>query len=332
MRRVVILLLTAVVLVGSACQWRVAAADRAWDALDLEKVEGARAKADLVKGYLQKYPSTSHTPDAVEAAVYFLTEELDAPREADELLRSVLGAVKDPERRRAVQVERATVLARLGQVDELRAVATEVATGHKLSFPEGFTLAEAAVTAKAWDLALESLAAAEKQTTPEAYRAENPDRTYPDERVQRMVRWRKADVAALTGWALANSGQPAEAMAAFDRGRAFETTLYMGNSGTLLGGYRGRALLLAGRLDEALEVLAPEAVFGSDEDVLAAFKTAYVGKNGSDTGFEDHLWATRVAMARAVDDFELPDYAGTRHRFSELRKGQVTLLAFWFPT
>jgi hypothetical protein len=211
-------------------------------------------------------------------------------------------------------------------------VAGEIARGHELNFPESFSIADAAVTVKAWDLALASLETAGKLATPEAFRAEDPDRQYPDERVQRMVKWRKADVAALTGWSLANSGKPAEAMAVFEAGKQLDLKLYMGNSGTRLGGLYGRALLLAGRAEEALKALAPEAVFGDDPDVAAASKAAWAATHGSGAGYDDYISTTRVAMARSVDDFELPDYAGTKHRLSALRNGQVTLLAFWFPT
>jgi peroxiredoxin len=41
--------------------------------------------------------------------------------------------------------------------------------------------------------------------------------------------------------------------------------------------------------------------------------------------------ALHRSITKPVDDFELPDYDGKRHRFSDLR-GRATLLAFWFPT
>ncbi len=325
-------MLAVAVLAGSACKGRTAAADKAWDALDYNTVEGARAKVELVKGFLAKYPNSAHTGEAAADAVYFLAEELKAPQEADELLATVLGRVKDAEQRRQVELAHLGVLATLGRVDELRATAASISRDHQLSFPESFEIADAAIKAQVWDLALASLETAGKLTTPEAFRAEHPDREYPDERVQRMVRWRKVDVAALTGWALANTGKVDEAMAAFEAGKADDLTLYLGNSGTRLGGLYGRAMLLTGRADAALQVLVPEVVFGDDADAAAACRAAFIATRGSQAGYDDFLAAERVRMARMVDDFELPDYAGTKHRFSDFAKGKVTLLAFWFPT
>ena len=63
-----------------------------------------------------------------------------------------------------------------------------------------------------------------------------------------------------------------------------------------------------------------------------ACRAAFIATRGSETGYDEFLAAERVSMARTVDDFELPDYAGAMHRFSDLSKGKVTLLAFWFPT
>jgi hypothetical protein len=331
-QKALLMLLLVSVLTGIACKGGGAAADKAWDAIDLGKVDGARAKVDVLKGFLQKHPDSTHTEDAVGDVVHYLDEVLNAPQEADELLASLLGKVKDPGRRLAVQVARAGVLAKLGKVEELRALAAEISRGGALTYDQSFDVADAAVTVNAWPEALTLLDKASQLSTPEAFRAENPDRTYPEERVQRMVRWRKADVAALQGWALANSGKVAEALEVLNGARDADLKLYLGNSGTRLGGLYGRTLLLAGHTEEALKALAPEAIFGDDPEVIAAFKTAYLGTHGSEVGLDEYVEATRTTLARQVDDFELADYAGVKHRLSELRNGEVTLLAFWFPT
>jgi cytochrome oxidase Cu insertion factor (SCO1/SenC/PrrC family) len=73
-------------------------------------------------------------------------------------------------------------------------------------------------------------------------------------------------------------------------------------------------------------------VFAGDPDALLAMKAAYQGKNGSDKGFDAFLEALRAQLAPKVADFTLSDYQGKPHTWSDLQKGRVMLLSFWFPT
>jgi hypothetical protein len=67
------------------------------------------------------------------------------------------------------------------------------------------------------------------------------------------------------------------------------------------------------------------------EEAMAGLEKAYVGKNGSEDGFEAFAGKLHAKIAPTVDEFELPDYEGKRNKYADIR-GDVTLLAFWFPT
>ena len=58
---------------------------------------------------------------------------------------------------------------------------------------------------------------------------------------------------------------------------------------------------------------------------------AYTAKNGGKEGFDQYAKKLHVEIAPQVDQFELPDYDGKRVKYADIR-GDVTLLAFWFPT
>ena len=91
---------------------------------------------------------------------------------------------------------------------------------------------------------------------------------------------------------------------------------------------------LCGRttLEEAIDLLTPAAVMGSDEDAMEGLRTAHAGIGEGRREFADFLWSERQRLARPVDDFSLADYDGRMRDFSALSDGKVTLLAFWFPT
>jgi hypothetical protein len=107
---------------------------------------------------------------------------------------------------------------------------------------------------------------------------------------------------------------------------------YLGVADTPIDLYRGKAMLAVGEAEKAMELLAPDAIMGSDEDAEAALREAFVAVKGSDDGFDEWAWSERKRLAKNVDDFTLADYEGTMHDFSALSDGKVTLLAFWFPT
>ena len=105
----------------------------------------------------------------------------------------------------------------------------------------------------------------------------------------------------------------------------------LGVDATPLHRYWGKALLEEGEAEEAMELLAGEALFGNGSDALDAYREAYTACHDGEDGFEDHLWDLRMEKARAMPDFALPNYDGETVSFADF-KGDVVLLAFWFPT
>ncbi len=324
----------ALLLVAGGCARRGPDVEQAYEAMDAayEEAATAEAKVQLVKDFLARFPDSEFTLEAAETAVYHLAEELERPAEADALLRGLAMKVGKEEVRRVLAFERLPLLARLGRPDELRAAARRLQRAGPLSHAEASTLGDAAVEAHAWDLALGAYERTLSFATAEAVKKEFQETKLSEERLQRLTRRRQADALAGKGWALANQGRLDEALGVFAAAREVDEVLYTGNTQSSLGSYRGRTLLTAGRLDDAREALAPEALFGGDAETQGAFRRAYAAKNGSEAGFEEFAWATRERLARSCEDFTLPDYGGTPQSFAALRGGEVALLNFWFPT
>jgi len=133
------------------------------------------------------------------------------------------------------------------------------------------------------------------------------------------------------GWARANLGDVEQALSDFSKADALVSRSYFGTGDYNLNLYWGQALLMKGDPRAAAEKLAADALVMQDEKAFAALKQAYAALQGGEAGFDAYAADLHRSMAKSVGDFELADYAGKRHRLSDLRK-EVTLLAFWFPT
>jgi tetratricopeptide (TPR) repeat protein len=220
----------------------------------------------------------------------------------------------------------------LGEDMDLGAVAAELAAERPLDFGELIEVADLAVEHEQWEVGAEYAEAALEKATPAAFLADYPDDDYtPEEAVIKADR-RKVMSYADLGWALWNLGDEAKAMVIFETAAPLKTVDYLGIADTTLDLFWGRASLAAGNPEQAMKLLAPNAVMGSDREALETLREAYIAVNTSDEGFDGYLWSERQRLARSVDDFTLADYQGTDHDFSALSDGKVTLLAFWFPT
>lgn len=313
---------------------RAAKVEEAYNTADAayEQAATTEEKVAVLEGFLARFPDSEHTADAVQNVVYHLGHELDRPAQADAFVKRALAGIKDSERRREVTFERLSLVAELREVDELRALAGELSRGRALTYREAMAIADAATEAEAWDLALANYEAALPFATEASFRAENGQAKLSDDRVERSVRRRRAAVFTGLGWSQSNLGQTENALALYADARKVDLTRYLGNTDSRLGTYHGRTLLGAGRLDEALTVLAPEALFSGEAEAVEALRQAYVAKFGSDRDFAAFLDAERERLARPATDFTLSDYDGKPRSFTELRNGEVALLAFWFPT
>jgi hypothetical protein len=328
-----VVVLTAVA-ISPACKSRktaVEAAYSSWNAA-VEKAQSTNEKVAATRSFLERFPDTEHTEDAASTLAYLLGDELGKPAEADAYLVELTGKVHDPEQRRAVMGLRLEVLGKLKDGVRLRQAVDEFTAGRDLKFADRSMVAGAALECGEWALALTTAEAALPLATPEAVKSDNPDRKLSEQRIADSARRRKVEMLDTKGWALANLGRHDEAVAVLRDAHLADFHGYMGNTESPAGSYLGRTLLMAGKHDEATDLLAVAALYGGDEPALKALRGMFAAAHGSDSGFDDYLAATRLRLARTIDDFTLPDYAAKPYTFSKLRNGEVTLLSFWFPT
>lgn len=282
--------------------------------------------------FLDRFPDTSYTLQVAGSAARVLSDELGDPEGADELLVDLRDEVETPQTRKALTRMRLGLFAGRKDHEGLRAVAAELAGGHGAGFDDHETVLAAAVEGEEWGLALGHADRALALATAEALRAELAGRPMRDEVVASVVRRRRVVALGGRGWALANSGRLEDGIAALRGAYGADDRGYMGDTDQQTGRLLGEALARAGRREEAVALLATEALFGNDEDAASALKRLWLEGGGREEGWEAWLHGERLRRSRRLDDVVLTDYSGVPRSLSAMRNGEVTLLVFWTPT
>lgn len=308
--------------------------EQAWEDLNAtyNELETATEKTELFEAFMREYPGSEHVGQLAGAVAYYRGEELDDPAGAYAILAETLAENTDPEVRYEIGTSMFPLAMELGESMDLGAVAEELAATRPLTFSEMIDVADLALDRDQWQLGATYAEAALDRATPEAFLADYPDDDFTAEEAAAKADRRRVMSLADLGWALWNMGETDEATSAFEGAEPLKTVTYVGAADTPIDLYRGQAMLAAGDAFAAMEVLAPGAIMGSDDDAMSTLREAYVAEKGSEEGFDDWMWSKREELAREVDTFTLADYEGNTQDFAALADGKVTLLAFWFPT
>jgi len=304
----------------------------------MEDLQTPEAKADAAEAYLSTYPDSEGAEGALEIAVYYRSDMLGDHAAARKIVEQQVGHIKDPKGRFDAQLMLYDLSMAAGAQDvpgprvDLRKVEAELAAHQELGFGARINLMDSACKGAEWDLALEQADLALEQATPEAYRAEREGEELEDAAVERRVSRRQAEALAGRGRALTGLDRLDEAMEVLAAAREVTATNYIGLPETELNVYQAKAEIKAGRLEEAQQLLEPDAVMGGDAEAMAQLRKVYATINGSEQGFDEYLDAARQRLAVPVDSFSLPTYEGETIDFGSFTSGKATLLAFWFPT
>lgn len=335
MRKIMAVVALAGLLGAAGCKKPVATAEQVEQAYTaygdaVEKALTDQQKLELAKTFLNLHPDTRYTGRVLGEAVELLTEKLKQPEEAEKLVVATRGKVADSKRLRELAIMHVELLAEPGRADDLRRVATPLAGDIDLDFYDKVGIAEAAIKAKAWDLTA-TFATAASKVTGEQLKAMSPGRYPTQQDLDRGVNKRKAWALADLGWAQANLGQVDAALATFQQASSLDAKQLPGNSETSLPVYWARTLLKQGKAAEAVELLAPNVLYGGEKEAREVIGEAWTAQGGKGD-LQAYLDELRIRKAVPAPDFTLADYDGKPHTFSALRNGEVTLLSFWFPT
>jgi tetratricopeptide (TPR) repeat protein len=215
--------------------------------------------------------------------------------------------------------------------DKMLPLALQLESSGEMKFTDYWKIIEYGVKAEDWGVVQQYCGKARPLASRDAYRQEWSEYEFTDEQADKAAENRKAMLAIKNGWAKANTGLVDESLEDFVLANDNIRRSYLDIPEYDLNLYWGSALVMKGDYEQAIRLFAPEALIMDREEAVEGLQEAYAGMNGSETGYETYAARLHQDIAKTVDDFNLPDYDGQMRNFAELR-GEVTLLAFWFPT
>jgi hypothetical protein len=285
----------------------------------------------VYRGFLEKYPESGRTAGVMGAVVYYQGEKMGDMEGALAFVENIRSEITDPAVAKAADKALMEIYGEAGNRDKMLALADRFESEGEMRFGDYWKLVGYGVEHEDWSMVRTYCDKARPLATPEAYREEWSKYEFTDEEAARAAKNREAMLATKDGWAKANTGKLDEALADFALASGFIQRNYLGIPDDELNIHWANTLLLGGNYKAAIDKFAPDALLMNNEDALNGLKTAYEKMNGSADGYEAYTRKLHSRITKPVDNFELPDYEGNRKVFSELR-GEVTMLAFWFPT
>ena len=307
----------------SAVEIAYEAADEAYEA-----TEDPEEQVAIATAFLEKFPDSDRTDNALRAAVDPLIEELDQPEEAYRLLDLYLPQITDPEVKLEAQKLLAILHAKTGNLDELDTLADAMVEEHEFKYTDYLDLMDTGAEAEAWELVIQQADASLALANPEAFQAQYDD--ISEEDAQKWGRRREAYSAAHKGWAQENLGQHEAALVTFADNADKTTYSFLSVDDTPLHINWGKSLIRQGKPEEAMEILETEALYGPDE-AKESYLEAWIAAQGTEEGLEEHLWSLRQENSSPLPRFALANYDGETVDTADF-KGDVILVAAWFPT
>jgi hypothetical protein len=288
-------------------------------------------KLAMTKEFLEKHPEGDHVAGSIYAVYYYQGYQLEDKPAAIKYAESFRKGITDKMTGLAVDKRLLEFYADAEMTDKMVALADGLAEDGSLDFDDYWNVIEGAVKTSDWELVRGYCAKAGGLTGADAIRAENPDHEYTKKELAEETDHRNGMLLVKDGWARANLGEPQEALTDFAKADKLVPRYYFDVPEYDLNVYWGNTLLMTGNFEEAADRFATYGLVMRNEESLAGLKKAYVGLHGSEDGYDNYANKLHLSIATTIDDFEMPDYVGNRHRFSDLRS-DVTLLSLWFPT
>lgn len=340
-RLLIILMLSVIVTVGcggdkgdgETAVTQSTPADDAYQAMRKERkvMDSPEDRVAITKKFLEEFVESDHTASSLDAIFYYQGTEMDDQAGALKYAETVRAKITDPAVALAVDKILIGFYAETGAAARMKVLADRLAAAGALNFNDHWNVVEGAVKAGEWELVRDYCVKARQFADAEALKAEDPDREYADGEIEKIVQERLGMLMVKDNWARANQGQVDEALAAYAEADKMVPRYYFDVPEYDLFVYWGNTLLKKGDYDGAIERFAFNALVMQNEDALAGLKEAYARKAGNANDYEAWAHKLHLSVAPTQDDFEMADYDGKRHRFSDIR-GDVTLLSLWFPT
>jgi hypothetical protein len=285
----------------------------------------------VTTAFLEKYPETKYTARLLTHVFYYQGERMEDMPGAIAYAEALRAQIKDADIAMDIDKEMVGLYGDAGMTDKMVALAGKLEEAGEMKFNDYWRIIEICSDNDDWEMVRTYSVKARPMASAEAYKEDYPQYEFTDEEINKAGGNRAAMVAGKDAWALANLGKVDEALVLFAEAGKTLNRSYLGVPEYGIGQHWANTLLMKKDHDGAIEMFAVEALIMGDEDAMEGLKRAYVGKKGNESEFDKYAKRLHRKIAKPVDGFELPKYDGSRVTYANMR-GDVTLLAFWFPT
>ena len=300
----------------------------AWKAYQLSSDPGD--KLHLATEFLDRHPGSLYTVQLVNAVTRdcFDSAEKD-PQGAVAFAQSRFASLTDHNQIALARRALLRLYGKAGMGDAIARMVDEL--GPEASLSDRTEVVEAATAAEAWEVVEAESQKALGLLTPEYLRGRSGSEELDDAQVDFELRMRRSDLHRYLGEARFRQGAVSDALKEYESADRSEIRNFIGLGFTQLDELWGTALLAAGEGEKAMEVLERPALIGRNENAQALYRKAYVASGHPDEKFGQFSADRRLEVAPVIPGFEARDYSGRKISYDSV-KGEVTLLAFWFPT
>jgi hypothetical protein len=285
----------------------------------------------IVKAFLAEHPDHERVPVVLGAGADLFVEVRDDRPAAVALAEGQLSVSTDPVVLDGVRDVLVGLYSDPVYAFKLKNLVAEHYDAATMSFGQHLTVLEAAAAAEAWDLVDAQAKVAMDRANAEAFAADYPDRDFSEEEIEEAGRNRQGLVATFMGWSIANQGNAKKGIGMFKKAEEMLRPTFLGVPTNQLYRFWGQSLLMAGDSEAGFEKLTLAHIFGGDEKAGEIARTGYANFRPRES-YDDFVWSVRLANAPTMVDFAAMDYQQQSRTFAQLKGGEATLLAFWFPT
>ncbi len=288
-------------------------------------------RLELTKAFLDKYPDSKYTARLAHHVYYYQGDQLDDVPGAIVYAEGLRAGLTNPEWVVDFDKKMVELYGEAGMLDKMTKVAGDLETAGEMKFNDYWNIMLVATEYQNWAMVRAYAFKAWPTADADGYRADYPDYDMTDEEIQKAGDNRTGMVAGKEAWALANMGLVDEALTHFEMTSMKLQRSFVGVPDYDIGLHYANTLLMKDDYEGAIKLFAPEALIMQNEKALAGLKDAYTRWNGSNAGFDEYAAKLHVKIAPKIEDFELSGYDGNNFKYADIR-GEVTMLAFWFPT
>ena len=288
-------------------------------------------RLELTKAFLAKYPDSKYTARLAQHAYYYQGDRLDDVPGAIAYAEGLRAGLTNPEFIVDYDKKMVELYGEAGMLDRMTRLAGQLEEAGEMEFNDYWNIMLVATDHQNWSMVRTYAKKAWPTADAAGYRADHPGYDLTDEELQKAGDNRTGMVAGTEAWALANMGMIDEALSHFEMTSMKLNRSFVGVPDYDIGLYYANTLLMKGDYEAAINMFAPEALIMQNEKAIAGLKDAYTKWNGSNAGYDEYAAKLHVRIAPKIADFELPGYDGKRFKYADIR-GDVTMLAFWFPT